>query len=376
MARDDAMTPAPRPEVVHFTDSADVGGAEHVLLMLLQGLDRRRWQPLLLHPGGPGLAPLLRDAAGAGVPLVRVPEMPEGLQSLLSALRLTAWLRRRRPAVFHAHMTWPLGAKWALVAAVLARVPVVVATMHLWVDIPVTASRRAQATLLGRRVATLIAVSEDAGRRMRADLGWGGPVTVVRNAVALERFPAPGPAPCRNAAEPAVAVVAARLVTQKGHGHLLEAARRLPRVRFLCAGDGPLRSDLERRAREMGVADRVTFLGHRTDIPALLHGADLAVLPSLYEGLPLSLVEAMAAARPVVATDVGGSREVVIHGVTGLLVPPGDPEALAGAIGRVASDPALAARFGAEGRRRVEADFTAEAMVARVEALYARLLGA
>jgi len=362
-------------EVVHFTDSDVVGGAEHALLMLLTGLDRRRWAPVLLHHGAPGLAPLRSAAGAAGVRLARAPRMPEGLAGVPPALRLAAWLRRRRPAVFHAHMTWPLGCKWAMAAAVLARVPVVVATVQLWVDIPVTASRRIQAHVLGEGIGTLVAVSEDAGRRMRGDLGWGGRVTVVRNAVALERFPAPAPAPRRPPGAPAVAVVPARLVEQKGHADLLEAARRVPDVRFLCAGDGPLRAALEQRARRLGVADRVLFLGHRSDVPELLREAHMAVLPSLYEGLPLSLVEAMAAARPVVATDAGGSREVVEHGKTGLLVPPRDPAALAEAVGRLASDEALAARFGDAGRRRVERDFSASEMVARVERIYQGHLG-
>jgi glycosyltransferase involved in cell wall biosynthesis len=147
-----------------------------------------------------------------------------------------------------------------------------------------------------------------------------------------------------------------RLHRQKGLDTLVRALPLLPDpVRVTLAGDGPERAALTRLAAELGVADRLAvtgFLPHRA-IPGLLAGADVAVLPSRYEELGTVLVEAMAAGRPVVAAAVGGIPELVRDGVDGLLVPPGDPVALAGAIDRLIADPALAARLGASGRARV-----------------------
>jgi glycosyltransferase involved in cell wall biosynthesis len=135
-----------------------------------------------------------------------------------------------------------------------------------------------------------------------------------------------------------------RLNTQKGHVHLVDAAARLRHVeslRFLIAGDGDLLGDLQARARAAGVSERVIFAGHRTDVPDVLGAMDVFCLSSLYEGTPLALFEAMAAGKPIVSTAVDGCREVLTDGVTGLLVPPADPAALADAIERVAGSPAL-----------------------------------
>lgn len=363
-------------EVLHFTDSPGFGGAEQALLQLLARLDRGRWRPRLMLHALPGVEPLAQGARALDVPVEEVPPMPEGLRGAGTAAALTLRLRRRRPAVFHAHLTWPFACKWALVAAVAARVPAVVTTIQLYVDVPVGPSRRLQMALVSRGVDRLVAVSRHTADEMTRGPGWPpSRVTVIPNAVDLARFRPPPVAAGRDASPPAaVALVPARLDAQKGHHHLLRAAVATPFVRYRCAGDGPERARLEALAAELGVADRVEFLGHCTDMPALMAGADLVVLPSLYEGLPLSLAEAMAAGRPVVATDVGGTREIVADGRTGLLVPPGDPTALAAAISTVARDRSLAAAFGAAGRRRVEQRFGADVMAARTQRLYAHLL--
>jgi glycosyltransferase involved in cell wall biosynthesis len=148
----------------------------------------------------------------------------------------------------------------------------------------------------------------------------------------------------------------------------------VPEATFVLAGDGPLRPRLEELARSLGLAERVLFLGHRDDVPALLASCDLFVLPSLYEGLPLSLLEAMASGRPAIATDVPGSNEVVHHAESGLLVPRADPLALADAIRRLLADPAAAERLARAGRARVDRDFSVERMVRGVEAVYDQLL--
>jgi glycosyltransferase involved in cell wall biosynthesis len=201
-------------------------------------------------------------------------------------------------------------------------------------------------------------------------------IRVIHNAVAVERFGdydgAPDRLRIRTGRSPIVLTVA-RLDPQKGHTHLLEAAATLPGVVFLLAGAGSERAALEAQARGSGISDRVQFLEHRTDIPELLRAADAFVLPSLYEGLPLTVLEAMAAAKPVVATTVGGTDEAVVDGVTGILVPPADPAALSAAIRRILDDPDTAARLGAAGRERVVSTFSTHRMINATEQVYEEL---
>jgi glycosyltransferase involved in cell wall biosynthesis len=172
----------------------------------------------------------------------------------------------------------------------------------------------------------------------------------------------------------------ARLVWYKGLEDLLKAAalivRRYPSARFLVVGDGPLRQALEEKARALRLNGTVRFLGAVPNASSLLPHFDIFVLSSLWEGMSNSLLEAMAAGKPVVATDVGGSPEVVIDGKTGFLVPPKDPEALASAILHLLADRELARNLGEAGRIRVESEFTLEIMVARLEELYDSLLAA
>jgi len=164
----------------------------------------------------------------------------------------------------------------------------------------------------------------------------------------------------------------------KGHETLLEAFDRLRRVhpasRLVLAGDGPLRRPLEAAARALGLGDGVRFLGHRDDVPALTAQLDAATLCSAYEGMGRVVVEAMAAGVPVVASRVGGIRELVREGRNGFLVPPGDPAALAERLGRLAADADLRRRVAAEARRSVDARFDEETMAAGIAGLYRAVL--
>lgn len=368
-----------RRTVFHFTDTSGFGGAEQALLHLLAGLDRRRWRPVLLHHPGAGLAPLLEGARALDVELRAVPPLPMGRQGAARIPGLVRLLRDERPAVFHAHLTWPLACKYGLVAAIAARVPAVFATVQLFMELPYDRSARAQQRLIAAGVDAYIAVSCHVARRLRQVFGIPErKIAVVHNAIPLaaerpvEAVGAPGERQPNGS--PSVLTIA-RLDPQKGLDYLLDAAARVPQARFALAGDGPERARLEARARALGLEDRVSFLGYRRDIPELLARCDLFVLPSLFEGLPLAALEAMAAGRPVIATAVGGTDEAVIHGETGILVPPADPDALARAIRALLAAPALAERLASAGRARVRREFGAETMVERVETLYARALG-
>jgi glycosyltransferase involved in cell wall biosynthesis len=167
-----------------------------------------------------------------------------------------------------------------------------------------------------------------------------------------------------------------RLVWQKGFHDLLEAIplviRDLPQARFLLVGDGPLKTDLQDQARSLGIGDRILFAGHRADIRDLLSAMDTVCIPSLLEGFPMVTLEAMAMERPLVATAIDGIAEQITDGVEGLLVPPRNAPALAKAMVRLATDPALATSLAAAARLRVVRDFSVRKMIDATIEVYER----
>lgn len=364
---------------IYFTDSAGFGGAEQVLLTLLAGLDRCRWQPVLVHHPHPGIAPLVERARRLGVEIWAVPPV-EGRGRVSWLLSFVRDLKAKRPAVFHAHLYWTLACTYGLFAAVLARVPAVVATQHAFGEIGSRRSKMVQ-RLVFFGADRFIAVSHHMASQLRQACGFSDhKVQVIHNGIPLGPFHCKVSIPLRDSLtrkrEIPVILSVGRLSKEKGHRYLLEAVAMAPKALFVLAGDGPERASLEAQARALGVADRVTFLGHRDDIPDLLASCDLFVLPSLFEGFSLSILEAMAAGRPVIASAVGGADEVIVNGETGLLVPQADPPVLARAIRRVLSDPALAQQLAAAGKARVHREFSAETMVQRTTRVYDELLSA
>ncbi len=229
-----------------------------------------------------------------------------------------------------------------------------------------------------RQAAALIVVSQAQAADLRQRrLLPAERVQVVPNGISLAALddPAlPAPAETRSALGigpgEIMVLTVARAIAGKGLDDLIDAALMVDAPRFVVAGDGPEKNRLQARAAAAGLGERVQFLGHRTDIPALLHAADIFLLPSHMEGMPLAIMEAMAARLPVVATAVGGVPEVVVDGQTGLLVPHRQPAALAAAVARLAAEPELRHRLGEAGRALVEERFTVERMLAAVAAVY------
>jgi len=171
----------------------------------------------------------------------------------------------------------------------------------------------------------------------------------------------------------------ARLVYQKGHTHLLDAipmvVQRCPQAVWQFVGYGEKEAELKEKAKRLGIEQYVEFLGKRDDVPELLRQFDIFVLPSLWEGFPNVVLEAMACIKPVIATAVEGTVELVMDGVTGLLVPKEDPVALAAAMIKIIENPHLIAEFGSGGRRRVEEHFSLEKQIREFEELYDELIG-
>ena len=370
------MSTPPRT-VVHFSDSAAFGGTERALLQLLAGLDRVRWRPVLFHAGAPGARQLAEEAIALDVPTRAVALVHRAAQGVASIPALARALHREGAAVFHAHQTWSLSCRYGIVAAALARVPARVASAQLFLEMPHLFGIDAQHVVLTRSLHRHVAVSRFVAGRLRDRFGVPADrIVVIPNAVEPRPVVAPD---ARLRAEIAggehapLALTVARLDAQKGITHLVDAAAMVPDVVFAIAGDGPDRAALEARAAERGVSTRIRFLGHRRDVPSLLAIADLFVLPSLYEGFPLSVLEAMAAGVPVVATAIGGTDELV-SSATGTLVAPADPRSLADGIRAVLADRGAAARRAATARESVLAKHSTSTMVASMSALYERLL--
>jgi glycosyltransferase involved in cell wall biosynthesis len=239
----------------------------------------------------------------------------------------------------------------------------------LQVRSPLPVLKRAAVNLFAHRI---VAVSEAVRQALVASGAAPGRIRVIPGGVALGPFTA---VPPNAAAVPAVLGALGRLGREKGFDVLLGAMSKLPpgEARLLLGGDGTQQEALSREIHVLGLADRVTMTGLVTDVPAFLAQIGIFILPSRSEGLGLVAVEAMAAGRPVIATNVGGIPEVVVDGETGVLVPPEDPAALAAAIHSLLADPVLAARMGQAGRRRARELFSAERMAEKTAALYEEL---
>lgn len=365
--------------VVHFSDSDTFGGTEQELLITLAGLDRARWDPILFHVSAPGIQPLVEGAKQLDIAVRSLPAMPLGLEGARRVPRAMQELRRVHASVFHAHLSWPLSCKYGLLAAILARVPAIVATEQLFVDYPWDRAILLQHRLMMLKIDRYVAVSEHVAQRLRATFHVPRQkLEVIYNAIPTERFDRPSDPGFRRTLsvmdDRPVVLTIARLDEQKGLKYLLQAAQSVPEAVFILVGDGPERSTLEAQARSLGVDGRVVFLGHRRDIPELLANCDLFVLPSLFEGLPVSVLEAMASGKPVIASNIGGTDEAVVHGVSGLLVPPGDAAALAAAIQKLLFDVPLREALGAAGKARAVKLFSAESMVQQVSSLYDTLV--
>lgn len=353
-----------RVRIVHVASQLAVGGMEKLLLEFARHANCRDF---CLHFVCLGMAgPVAQELKACGWPMTLLQE-PGGLRPGL-VLRLAAHFRRWGVDVVHTHNTRPL--IYAGPAARLARVPGLLHTRH---GQRFGAGRRENVVF--RLVAGLadwvVCVSEDSARLSAAEGLSMARVRTVHNGIDLSRFAYSGPC----ASGPAVML--GRLSPEKDVGTLLQAVAIVRRedasFRLEVAGDGPCAGELRRLADELSLADGVRFLGEIRDVPALLARASLFVLPSLTEGISLTLLEAMARGLPVVATRVGGNAEVVADGQTGWLVPPGSPTDLAAALVRLGRDPAMARRMALAGRERVEAHFDARRMVAEYERLYARL---
>jgi glycosyltransferase involved in cell wall biosynthesis len=365
--------------VVYYTDSSSFGGVERAMLQHIEWLDRNIWQPVLVHHPGTGISALLEGAAYLDARLVEMPALPLGLRGARNVPSFVSMLHAEHPAVFHAHLSWPLACKWGLAAALYKRVPAVVATLHLWVDTPYSPASKWQQSIIATRLGKYITVSRDIAHKLEHIFKVpSSKLQVIHSSVDIQRFEhainLASPAELALIHERPIILTVARLDQQKGLQFLLEAAAQVPEAVFVIVGEGPERIALEKQSQDLSLENRVIFAGFHQDIPAWLGHCTLFVLPSLYEGVPISLLEAMAAGKPVIASAIPGNMEALTHAESGWLVPPGDADALANAIRLLLANPTLAEQLASAGQSRVKIEFSTQAMNQQVVRVYDELL--
>lgn len=367
--------------LVRMFGEAGGGGAERIARELLAALDPDRFDRTLCvsrppAPDDPTGEPIEADLRRRGV---RVRFLSRRFKydpfAWWPLLRL---LRSERIDVLHAH-TFGHNA-WATVLGRLAGVDVIVAHEHNWAFAGRPMRPLVDRRLIARGSDAIIVVSDDARRKM-IEVERIPPSRLVVLANGVRALP-PGDGHAVRAElaigsdDPVIGVVCV-MRPEKAVDSLVRAAALLlpevPRLRVVVAGDGPERPAVQALARELDVADRVLLLGDRMDVPDILAALDVAVLCSDYEGIPLALLEYMDAARPIVATRVGGIPELIEDGVDGLLVPPRNPPALAEAILALLRDRERGAALGARARERCRREFSVDATVERLQDLYEQL---
>jgi len=364
-----------RLRVLFMIDHAGaLGGAERFVTGLALHVPRERIEPWVCSTrcGEPHAVVELQEAGG--------PHLNRGSSSKLHVRRLSklvAVMRRERFDVVHAHK---FGSNlWGSTIGRACGVPVIIAHEHNWSYTGDRLRAFLDGQVIGRLATRFIAVSE-ANRRRMVELE-GVPadkIIVLPTAYIPHSAPANGDirAELGLASDAPLVGVAAGLRTEKALEVMLEAHSLLGgpgrEAHLVIAGDGPCQADLQRRARGLGIRERVHFLGERRDVDSILRSVDVGAMSSDWEGMPLFVFECMATDTPLVATAVGGLTDIVQNGTTGLLVPPRDPQALASALTSLLADRPLARRIAAAASARLD-QFTIKSVAARFTDLYEQL---
>jgi glycosyltransferase involved in cell wall biosynthesis len=373
------MAALARARVVYLSHEFNVGGADEMVLNLVRKLPADRYEPLVCAIHRPG--PVGEEIAAIGVPFRSLGRVP-GLRDPLGAAAIYRYLREVRPDIVHTFLL--TASLYGRAAAAAARVPIVIGS-----EVNIYEHKRwhhamAERVLMAATDRVIVSAASVKDFYVKQVGAQPARVDVIYNAVDFGMLETTAP---RGELRARVGVpegaltagVIARLTEQKGHRFLFDAMASQPGLEdlhLMVIGDGPLRAALEAQVARLGLADRVAFLGTRRDLGDLLSAMDMFVLPSLWEGLPLSLVLAMGARLPVVSTRVAGIPEVVRDGETGLLVAPGDAAMLGVALRRLVESPPLRMRLGSAGAAFVLPRFGADEYVNAVTSLYERLLSA
>lgn len=351
-----------------YTDAPIYGGAEQSLGNLLAELPSQ-YRVTVVGTERSVLEAVAARRTGAEVVVLAPVPGKRHLRAMLAHIRA---VRRLRPDVLHANLWTPWSCQYGILAALLTPGVKAIAVEQLPLASGSAAQRRLKG-LVSRRLSAHIAVGERAARLIEEMIGLEpNSVRTIHNGVP-ER--ADSPPPASPDGRPVIGSLG-RLHEQKGYDVLIRALAELPDARAVIVGDGPDRPALEALAGQLGVADRLELVGWRDDAREWLASFDVFTLPSRYEGFPLSIVEAMLAGTPVVATDVGSVPEAVLHGETGLLVRPDDPAELAEALRELLDDDERRRTLASAARERARELFTSGAMVERYLDVYAEITAA
>jgi len=373
-------SPTDRIHVVHVIGSFQTGGAEKMLVNFLGAVNKEKFKHTVLCLTRRGeLADDLRQVdVEVQVFRVRIRTLPRDLR------RLAGWFRDHRADVVHSHMFY--ASLWARTAALWAGVPVLITTEHSQEHWKKWWQVRADRFLSGKTFHH-IAVSQDVRNiRLERDGVAPGQITMIPNGVPIPEVTGDPEVRQKVRAKfglpldvPVVGTVG-RMIDVKGYPFMLQAlalARKsYPSLHWLQVGDGPDRKKIIALAEEMGLSEAVTFAGKRSDVSSLLEAMDIWAMSSTHEGLPVALLEAMAAGRTIVATNVGGIPDVVDHEVSAILVAPQDARELAAGLVRVLDDHSLAQKLAAGARVKVEMEYGIEAVARRIEGIYLEGLAA
>jgi len=358
--------------VLHAQKVAGISGSEAHLLQLLPDLRARGWDVrfLMLHEDEPGAWEFARELEARGVPLADV-RLRADVDPIAFG-EVVAHLSRVRPRILHTHLVH--ADAYGQLAGTIARVPLRLSTKHGFNEFREGRFFGLADRTVGSLAHVHIAISQGLAQYLAETEGFdeGGFRIVHYGISARDGFrPYEG-------AEPRFLCVG-RLIPIKGHLVLLralaQARSRVPGIVLDVAGRGPLEPALKAYARELGLEEAVHFLGFVSPVQEAIERAAIVVVPSLGEGFGMVALEAMERGRPVIASAVGGLPEIVAHGETGIVVQPGDADALADAIVALGGDLERAAAMGRAGRERALGEFTPERSVRRIEELYVAALG-
>jgi glycosyltransferase involved in cell wall biosynthesis len=352
--------------VLHLVEDLKRGGLETVIAEIAYGLNKEAFtvEVWAVVRGGE-VAEELRNN-GVQVQICDIPNY----YNPFNILKLACRLYKSRFSIIHTHGYF--ASTIGRIAAVIARIPVMVTHLHT-IYYGMSLRNRMIDRFLNVFSRKIICVSE-AVRRSFVCAGFDmRKAVVIYNGRDQARYILP-----RKQSEKKILITVASLNIYKGHTFLLKALpqvqKKIPETYLWFVGDGPLREQLKEEVEQSGLAPYVSFFGFRKDVPELLSAAALFVLPSLREGFPLAIVEASAAGLPVIATDVGGNPEGVMNGETGLLVSPGDSEALAAAIIHLLTNPEKIKTMSVKARQLFIEKFDTKRMIEKIEGAYREFL--
>jgi len=368
--------------ILHLTTCSDrVGGAERMLIDLARRADRKRWDLTFMTLADDG--PVSAALAKAGWPVYSA-QLSRATDLPLALIRIAAVLRRTQPDVLHTHL-WHAGLIGTLMRPFTNAQ--IVQTRH-YEDFFLLRKMPVRVTLdkwVARRAAAIAAVSAGTKAHLLCNEQVSEhKITVIENGVDIEQLGAysrkEGHAKLDSegiVGDP-ILLCAGTFDVRKGHIYLIKAfrglVRKLPKAQLVLLGIGELMQTIRDQVKDLGLETSVHFLGYREDAHALMAGADVYLQPSIEEGFGLAVIEAMALNVPVVVSDVGGMKGTVEHGVTGIRVPPRDPDALAHSIRELVSCPARAAQLAQAARATVHARYSIQQIVNEYDAWYRRLL--